>query len=80
MIHQEEWLPVSVEPDRTYEVSHIDSPILQPGPRIALMLSLVPSPEPMRGADVARLGEQLSSVTRRLGAALAEESLPQPPG
>ena len=74
LIHQEEWFPVDFDPDRTYEVSHIDSPILEPGPRIALMLSLVPSAEPMSGAAVTQMGEQLASVTRRLSAALAEES------
>jgi hypothetical protein len=37
------------------------------------MLSLVPSAEPMSGAAVTRLGEQLSAATRRLSAALTEE-------
>ncbi len=72
LIHQEEWLPVSVEPDGTYDVSHIDSPILQPDSRIALMLSLVPSAAPMSGSDVIRMGEQLAAVTRELSAALTE--------
>lgn len=74
LIHQEEWFPISLAPDRTYEVSHIDSPILEDGSRIALMLSLVPSAEPMSGAAVSRLGAQLSSATRRLSAALTDES------
>lgn len=73
LLHTEEWFPVSLAPDRTYEVSHVDSPILDPGSRIALMLSLVPSTEPMTGAAVTRLGTQLSSATHRLSAALAEE-------
>jgi len=74
LIHQEEWFPISLAPDRTYEVSHIDSPILEDGSRIALMLSLVPSAEPMSGAAVTQLGAQLAATTRRLSAALAEES------
>jgi DNA-binding IclR family transcriptional regulator len=74
LIHQEEWFPVSLDPDRTYEVSHIDSPILERGSRIALMLSLVPSAKPMSGAAVTHLGAQLSSATRRLSAALTKES------
>lgn len=74
LIHQEEWFPVSLAPDRTYEVSHVDSPVLEPGRGIALMLSLVPSAEPMSGAAVARLGAQLSSATRRLSAALTKQS------
>lgn len=74
LIHQEEWFPADVAPDRSYEVSHIDSPILDRESRIALMLSLVPSAEPMSGAAVARLGAQLCSATRRLSAALTEES------
>jgi DNA-binding IclR family transcriptional regulator len=74
LIHQEEWFPVSLDPDHTYEVSHIDSPILEPGPRIALMLSLVPSAERMSGAAVTHLGEQLSAATRQLSVALTEES------
>lgn len=74
LIHQEDWFPISLDPDRTYEVSHIDSPILEPGPRVALMLSLVPSAEPMSGAAVTRLGSQLAAATRRLSAALVSES------
>jgi DNA-binding IclR family transcriptional regulator len=73
LIHDEEWFPVGLSPEGMYTVSHIDSPMLGPDSRIALMLSLVPSPEPMSGAQVARLGEQLSSVTRRLSAVLSEE-------
>lgn len=74
LIHQEDWFPTRLAPDHTYEVSHIDSPILERGSRVALMLSLVPSAEPMRGAEVTRLGTQLAAVTRRLSAALAEET------
>ncbi|OBI46998.1 IclR family transcriptional regulator [Mycobacterium colombiense] len=74
LIHQEEWFPVEVDPDRSYEVSHIDSPILEHESRIALMLSLVPSAEPMSGGAVAHLGAQLCTATRRLSAALTEES------
>lgn len=74
LIHQEQWFPVSLDRDRTYEVSHIDSPVLAADSRIALILSLVPSPEPMSGADVTRMGEQLAAATRGLSAALAEES------
>lgn len=43
-------------------MSHIDSPVLAADSRIALILSLVPSPEPMSGADVTRMGEQLAAV------------------
>ncbi|SBS77409.1 conserved hypothetical protein [uncultured Mycobacterium sp.] len=73
LIHQEEWFPASLAPAEIYTVSHIDSPILGPDSRIALMLSLVPSAEPMSGADVTRMGEQLAVVTRRLGVALTED-------
>lgn len=73
LIHQEEWFPVSLAPEGTYTVSHIDSPILRPDSGISLMLSLVPSAEPMSGADVTRLGEQLAGVTRRLSVALADD-------
>jgi DNA-binding IclR family transcriptional regulator len=73
LIHREEWFPASLAPDRLYEVSHVDSPVMEPGSRIALMLSLVPSADPMSGATVAGLGAQLSSVTRRLSAALSEQ-------
>lgn len=72
LIHTEEWFPVSLDPDRSYEVSHIDSPILGPGSHIALMLSLVPSPGPMSGAVATRLGTALASVTGRLSAALTD--------
>jgi DNA-binding IclR family transcriptional regulator len=73
LIHQEEWFPVSLAPEATYTVSHIDSPILAPDSRISLMLSLVPSAEPMSGADVTGIGEQLAAVTRRLGVALTDD-------
>jgi DNA-binding IclR family transcriptional regulator len=76
LIHTEDWFPVNLAPDRTYAVSHIDSPVLGPGSRVALMLSLVPSADPMSGAAITRLGTQLHSVTRGLSAALAAE----PPG
>jgi len=29
LIHREEWFPVSLAPDRAYEVSHIDSPVME---------------------------------------------------
>lgn len=74
LIHQEEWFPVHLDPDRTYEVSHIDSPIVQRDSRIALMLSLVPSAAPMSGAAVTHLGAQLCTATRRLSAALTEDA------
>lgn len=74
LIHQEEWFPVHLDPDRTYEVSHIDSPILQHDSRIALMLSLVPNAAPMSGAAVTHLGAQLCTATRRLSAALTEDA------
>jgi len=74
LIRQEEWFPVGLTPEATYTVSHIDSPILGPEARISLMLSLVPKAEPMTGADVSRMGEQLVAVTRRLSAALDEQS------
>lgn len=74
LIHQEEWFPIHLDPDRTYEVSHIDSPILQRDSRIALMLSLVPSAAPMSGAAVTHLGAQLCTATRRLSAALTEDA------
>lgn len=72
LIRTEEWFPISLAPERTYKVSHIDSPILGPGSRVALMLSLVPSADPLSGAAVTRLGTQLQAATRRLSAALAD--------
>lgn len=73
LIHQEEWFPVSLAPGGTYTVSHIDSPILGPDSRIALMLSLVPSAEPMSGAAVTLMGSQLAEVTSRLSATLNDD-------
>lgn len=70
LIHQEDWFPTRLAMDCTYQVSHVDSPILERDSRVALMLSLVPSPEPMSGSEVTRLGTQLSAATRRLSAAL----------
>lgn len=74
LIRTEEWFPISLAPERTYKVSHIDSPILGPESRVALMLSLVPSADPLSGAAVTRLGTQLQAATRRLSAALADET------
>ncbi|AEV75189.1 transcriptional regulator [Mycolicibacterium rhodesiae NBB3] len=74
LVHQEEWFPISLEPDGTYEVSHIDSPILGPDSRVVLMLSLVPTAAPISGSAVVRMGSQLATATRRLSVALAGES------
>ena len=74
LIHQEDWFPSSLTPDGTYEVSHVDSPIVGPDSRVGLMLSLVPTAEPISGAEVMRMGSQLAAATRRLSAALAGES------
>lgn len=72
LIHTEEWFPTTLDPDRSYEVSHIDSPILGPGSAIALMLSLVPSADTVSGAVITAMGTKLSAATRRLSTALAE--------
>ena len=74
LVRQEDWFPGSLSGDRMYEVSHIDSPILGAGAHVVLMLSLVPTTEPISGAEVMRIGSQLATATRRLTIALAGES------
>lgn len=70
LVHREEWFPASVAPTRTYEVSHIDAPVLDASGRVALMLSLVPVPASIPGAEVTALGEKMAAATGRLTAAL----------
>lgn len=70
----EEWFPASLAPRRLYDVSHLDSPVMEGEGRPVLMLSLVPVPGHLTGAEVARLGTMLARRTRTLSEAM---SLPQ---
>lgn len=62
----QEWFPATVAPRRRYDVSHIDSPVLDGDGRPLLMLSLVPVPSLMSGADATRLGRQLHDRARNV--------------
>ena len=74
LIHQEEWFPISLEPEHTYEVSQVDSPILEFG--FPHRPDAQPGPESRADerAAVTRLGVQLSSSPGRFSAVLTEES------
>jgi DNA-binding IclR family transcriptional regulator len=66
-----EWLPTAIEPRHVYDVSHIDSPILGPDGRPQLILSLVPVPGQISGAEVSKLGARLAATAADLTDALA---------
>lgn len=66
----EEWFPASLSPRRRYDVSHLDSPVLDAEDRPVLMLSLVPVPGTMTGTEVARMGALLARSTSGLSRAL----------
>lgn len=66
-----QWLLAAIESDRQYDVSHVDSPILGPGERPQLILSLVPVPGRLQGTEVMQLGNRLAAVTSELSGALA---------
>ena len=70
LVHREEWFLSSISASRQYDVSHIDSPVFGPDGKVVLMLSLVPVPSLQSGAQVTALGNQLSSVTAKLSAAI----------
>lgn len=70
LMASEDWFPPRLVPQRRYEVSHIDSPVIGPDGRPALMLSLVPVPGEMTGSDANAMGrvlaERTGAATRRL--------------
>ncbi len=70
----EEWFPAALSPRRQYDVSHLDSPVLDCDGRPVLMLSLVPVPGTLTGAEATRLGSLLARRTRSLTEAM---SLPE---
>lgn len=70
LVHREEWFLSSISATRRYDVSHIDSPVFGADGKVVLMLSLVPVPSLQSGAQVTALGNQLSSVTAKLSAAI----------
>lgn len=70
LMHREEAFPTSLTARRTYDVSHIDAPILDGTGRPHLLLSLVPVPAIIPGAEVTRLGRALVTATNRVSDAL----------
>lgn len=70
LIHREEWFLPSIAASRDYDVSHLDSPVLDSSGQVVLMLSLVPVPSSQTGAGISRLGAELVATTRQLSEAL----------
>jgi DNA-binding IclR family transcriptional regulator len=66
LMASEDWCPDALVPRRRYHVSHIDSPVIGPGGRPALMLSLVPVPSEMTGAETSAMGRRLATCTGEL--------------
>lgn len=75
LLMSEEWFPVSLNPRRSYDVSHIDSPVLGADGSPVLILSLVPVPSRIAGMEVASMGEVLARRARQLSSALAAPQL-----
>jgi DNA-binding IclR family transcriptional regulator len=71
----EEWFPGSLAPRRSYDVSHVDSPVPGARGRPLLMLSLVPVPGTVSGAEITRMGTLLAGAVRRVGQAVASAEL-----
>jgi DNA-binding IclR family transcriptional regulator len=70
LLHREEWFPSTVSQRRTYEVSHIDAPVIDAAGDVGLILSLVPVPSAIRGSEVMAQGELLSRSAAKITAAL----------
>ena len=63
LMASEEWFPRNLAAQRRYEVSHIDSPVFDADGRPVLILSLVPVPGEMSGAEANALGRVLARRT-----------------
>jgi DNA-binding IclR family transcriptional regulator len=61
LILDEGWFPATLSARRTYDVSHIDCPVLGEDGTTALMLSLVPVPSTLNGSEVMRMGKLLAT-------------------
>lgn len=70
LMHREEAFPARLSTRRTYDVSHVDAPILDGAGRPQLLLSLVPVPAIISGVKVARLGQALVAAAARVSGAL----------
>lgn len=66
LMASEEWFPARLSPRRRYDVSHLDSPVTDVTGRPVLMLSLVPVPSDLTGAEVTSLGRTLAAATAGL--------------
>ena len=71
LMHREEWFLHAIAARRSYDVSHIDAPVLGPDGAVVLILSLLPVPSTATGATVESLGAQLTGAASRITAALA---------
>jgi DNA-binding IclR family transcriptional regulator len=67
----DQWFPASLTPRRLYEVSHLDSAVVGQDGRPVLMLSLVPVPSRVTGAQAAEMGRELARRTAQIGQAMA---------
>ncbi len=70
LMRRPEWFATSLRPATTYQVSHVDAPILAGDGRVALMLTMVPVDAAMTGAAVHQLGSRLVEATTAVSAAL----------
>ncbi len=70
----EDWFPASVSPRRAYDVSHLDCPVFDEDGTPVLMVSLVPVPSTLSGAELMRMGKLLATKAAEASAALALKS------
>jgi DNA-binding IclR family transcriptional regulator len=71
LIRDERWFPATLSARRTYDVSHIDCPVLGDDGATVLMLSLVPAPSTVSGAEAMRMGKLLATRVAQATAAWA---------
>lgn len=71
LVHRHEWFPAALSARRSYDVSHIDTPVFGSAPPPLLMLCLVPVPSTLSGAAIGELGVRLRDAARQLTSALA---------
>lgn len=79
LMASEDWFPARLAAKRRYDVSHIDSPVIGPGGRAVLMLSLVPVPAEMTGSAAMAMGRLLAQSTASIDPAAPAGSSAPPP-
>ncbi len=70
LVLNKDWFPAGVSLRRSYDVSHVDCPVVDEDGTPVLILSLVPVPSTVSGAELMRIGDLLAAEVARASAAL----------